>query len=183
METGKQEYLELALAQFHEADNMTDSQAALSLVAHSGFAKAGEVILDQFYQRWIDQPLVVNQWLSVQASNPQRGTLVQVENLMKHEAFNLQNPNKVRSLIASFCSLNPVNFHALDGSGYRFLAEQVITLNSLNPQIASRLVTPLTRWKRYNPARQDIMRKQLQRIMDSGELSRDVFEVVSKSLA
>ncbi|WP_028470795.1 aminopeptidase N [Neptunomonas japonica] len=183
MATGKQEYLELALAQFHEADNMTDSQAALSLVVHSGFTKAGEMILDQFYQRWVDQPLVVNQWLSVQASNPQRGTLVQVENLMNHEAFNLQNPNKVRSLIASFCSLNPVNFHALDGSGYRFLAEQVITLNSLNPQIASRLVTPLTRWKRYNLDRQDIMRKQLQRIMDSGELSRDVFEVVSKSLA
>ncbi|BBB30150.1 aminopeptidase N [Neptunomonas japonica] len=183
MATGKQEYLELALVQFHEADNMTDSQAALSLVVHSNFVKAGEVILDQFYQRWIDQPLVVNQWLSVQASNPQRGALVQVENLMKHEAFNLQNPNKVRSLIASFCSLNPVNFHAIDGSGYRFLAEQVITLNSLNPQIASRLVTPLTRWKRYNLDRQDIMRKQLQRIMDSGELSRDVFEVVSKSLA
>lgn len=183
MATGKQEYLELALAQFHEADNMTDSQAALSLVVHSSFQKAGEVILDQFYQRWSDQPLVVNQWLSVQASNPQEGTLSQVETLMEHEAFNLQNPNKVRSLISSFCSLNPVNFHELDGSGYRFLANQIIILNDLNPQIASRLVTPLTRWRRYNSNRQELMRTQLQRIMDSGNLSRDVFEVVSKSLA
>ena len=139
------------------------------------------MLLDQFYQRWVDQPLVVNQWLSVQASNPQRGTLAHVENLMKHEAFNLHNPNKVRSLVASFCSLNPVNFHAIDGSGYCFLADQIITLD--NPQIASRLVTPLTRWKRYDTVRQCIMREQLQRIMDSGELSRDVFEVVSKSLA
>jgi aminopeptidase N len=183
MATQKPEYLELALAQFHGADNMTDSQAALSLVVHSDFTDEGEVILDKFYQRWMKQPLVVNQWLSVQASNPQPGALVQVENLMKHEAFNLHNPNKVRSLVASFCSLNPVNFHALDGSGYCFLADQIITLDNINPQIASRLVTPLTSWKRYDTLRQDIMSEQLQRIMDSGKLSRDVFEVVSKSLA
>lgn len=181
--TEKQDYLELALAQFHEANNMTDSQAALNIVVHSGYQKAAEVILEQFYQRWSHEPLVVNQWLSVQASNPQAGTLSQVKVLMQHAAFNMRNPNKVRSLIAGFCALNPVNFHAVDASGYTFLAEQVITLNNLNPQIASRLVTPLTRWKRYNAARQEMMRAQLQRIMDSGELSRDVFEVVSKSLA
>ena len=95
----------------------------------------------------------------------------------------MRNPNKVRSLISGFSSLNPVNFHAMDGSGYRFLADQIIELNNLNPQIASRLVTPLTRWKRYPADRQGMMREELQRIMDSGELSRDVFEVVSKSLA
>ncbi|SIS59256.1 aminopeptidase N [Neptunomonas antarctica] len=183
METGKQDFLELALKQFHEANNMTDSQAALYIVVHSGYQKAGEVILDQFYQRWSDEPLVVNQWLSVQASNPQAGVLTHVEALMNHEAFNMRNPNKVRSLIASFCAQNPVNFHAIDGSGYRFLADQIIVLNKLNPQIASRLVTPLTRWKRYSADRQGLMRKELQRITDSGDLSRDVFEVVSKSLA
>ncbi|SFG94497.1 aminopeptidase N [Neptunomonas qingdaonensis] len=181
--TEKQEHLELALAQFHEANNMTDSQAALNIVVHSGYQKAAEVILEQFYLRWSHEPLVVNQWLSVQASNPQAGTLSQVKALMQHDAFNMRNPNKVRSLIAGFSALNPVNFHALDASGYMFLADQVITLNNLNPQIASRLVTPLTRWKRYNTERQEMMKAQLQRIMDSGELSRDVFEVVSKSLA
>jgi aminopeptidase N len=183
METGKQDFLELALKQFHEANNMTDSQAALHIVVHSGYQKAGEVILDQFYQRWSDEPLVVNQWLSVQASNPQAGVLTQVDALMNHEAFNMRNPNKVRSLIASFCAQNPVNFHVIDGSGYRFLADQIIILNKLNPQIASRLVTPLTRWKRYSTDRQGLMRAELQRITDSGDLSRDVFEVVSKSLA
>ncbi|WP_372739312.1 aminopeptidase N [Neptunomonas sp.] len=181
--TEKQDHLELALAQFHEANNMTDSQAALSIVVHSGYQKAAEVILEQFYLRWSHEPLVVNQWLSVQASNPQAGTLSQVKALMQHDAFNMRNPNKVRSLIAGFSALNPVNFHAIDASGYMFLADQVITLNNLNPQIASRLVTPLTRWKRYNTQRQEMMKAQLQRIMDSGELSRDVFEVVSKSLA
>lgn len=183
MDLEKQQYLDLALEQFEQANNMTDSQAALTIIVHSGYKKARETVLEQFYQRWSHEPLVVNQWLSVQASNPQNGVLAQVEALMHHEAFNMRNPNKVRSLIAGFSAMNPVNFHAVDGSGYRFLADQVITLNKLNPQIASRLVTPLTRWKRYSEQRQLVMQAQLQRIMDSGELSRDVFEVVSKSLA
>lgn len=183
MKTGKPEQLERALTQFQNADNMTDSMAALALVVHSPYEKATEVILEQFYDRWKNEPLVVNQWLSVQASNPSKGALKTVKQLMKHESFNIRNPNKVRSLISGFSSLNPVNFHAMDGSGYRFLADQIIELNSLNPQIASRLVTPLTRWKRYPADRQGMMREELQRIMDSGELSRDVFEVVSKSLA
>jgi len=183
MKTGKPEQLERALTQFQDADNMTDSMAALALVVHSPYEKAAEVILEQFYLRWKNEPLVVNQWLSVQASNPSTGALNTVKQLMQHESFNMRNPNKVRSLISGFSSLNPVNFHAMDGSGYRFLADQLIELNNLNPQIASRLVTPLTRWKRYPADRQGMMRKELQRIMDSGELSRDVFEVVSKSLA
>ncbi len=183
MKTGKPEQLERALTQFQDADNMTDSMAALALVVHSPYAKAAEVILEQFYLRWKNEPLVVNQWLSVQASNPSKGALNTVKQLMQHESFNMRNPNKVRSLISGFSSLNPVNFHAMDGSGYRFLADQIIELNNLNPQIASRLVTPLTRWKRYPADRQGMMREELQRIMDSGELSRDVFEVVSKSLA
>jgi len=183
MKTGKPEQLERALTQFQDADNMTDSMAALALVVHSPYEKAAEVILEQFYLRWKNEPLVVNQWLSVQASNPSTGALNTVKQLMQHESFNMRNPNKVRSLISGFSSLNPVNFHAMDGSGYRFLADQIIELNNLNPQIASRLVTPLTRWKRYPADRQGMMREELQRIMDSGELSRDVFEVVSKSLA
>jgi len=103
--------------------------------------------------------------------------------LLQHEAFDMRNPNKVRSLIGAFCGQNPVNFHALDASGYRFLAEQVIALNNSNPQIAARLVAPLTKWRRYSEQRQLLMREQLERIMASGELSRDVYEVVSKGLA
>ena len=183
LETGKLEYLQLAVEHFNAANNMTDSQAALSLVVHSIHQQAAEELLERFYQRWSDQSLVVNQWLAVQATNPQPETLSKVKMLMSHEAFNMKNPNKVRSLIASFCAQNPTNFHVLDGSGYEFLADRIIELNALNPQIASRLVTPLTRWKRMSEARQVLMKQQLQRIMDSGNLSSDVFEVVSKSLS
>jgi aminopeptidase N len=102
---------------------------------------------------------------------------------MQNPVFTLKNPNKVRALIGAFANANLVNFHAEDGSGYRFLADQIITLNRLNPQIASRLLTPLTRWKKYGPARQALMRAELERILASGELSSDVYEVVSKSLA
>ncbi|WP_136679241.1 aminopeptidase N [Neptunomonas sp. XY-337] len=182
LRAGKPEYLALAQQQFSDADNMTDEQAALALVVHSNYQDAAQAMLSQFYSRWSQESLVVNSWLAVQASNPCPGALSQVEALMQHEAFNMKNPNKVRSLIGVFCGQNPVNFHAKDGSGYRFLADQVVALNELNPQIASRLVAPLTKWKRYDETRQQLMRDQLQRIMDSAELSRDVYEVVSKSI-
>lgn len=182
IDTGKSEYLEKALTQFEQSDNMTERMAALALVTHSEYSKAAEVILEQFYSRWQSEPLVVNQWLQVQATDPKPGTLARVEALMQHQAFNIKNPNKVRSLIAGFCAQNPVNFHLYDGSGYRFLADRILELNTLNPQIASRLLTPLTRWKRYDDHRQALMKEELQRIMDSAQLSRDVYEVVSKSL-
>jgi aminopeptidase N len=106
-----------------------------------------------------------------------------VQTLMQHPAFTLKNPNKVRALIGAFANQNLVNFHRADGAGYRFLADQVITLNALNPQIASRLLAPLTRWRKYDSARQALMKGELERILASGELSSDVYEVVSKSLA
>ncbi len=102
---------------------------------------------------------------------------------MKHPAFTMKNPNKVRALIGAFAGQNLVNFHAADGSGYRFLAEQIITLNALNPQIAARQLSPLTRWRKYDGARQALMKAELERILASGQLSSDVYEVVSKSLA
>lgn len=175
--------LTLAQQQYQSADNMTDMQAALVAIAHSDFGEAAEALLADFYQRWNDESLVVNQWLSVQASKPGLNTLAKVKQLMSHEAFDIRNPNRVRALIAAFCSQNPLSFHALDGSGYEFLAEQVIVLNELNPQIASRLLTPLTRWRKYNAKRQQLMRSALQRVADTENLSKDVYEVVSKSLA
>lgn len=183
MATGSEEALALAEQQFADADNMTDQQAALACVVHSPFQDAAQQVLKQFYQQWRNESLVVNQWLTVQASNPQPGTLALVESLLEHEAFDIRNPNRVRALLGGFCGQNPVNFHAEDGRGYQFLAAQIIRLNELNPQIAARLITPLTRWRKYDVARQLQMKQALQEILDSGELSKDVFEVVSKSLA
>ncbi|MCV6589395.1 MAG: aminopeptidase N [Marinobacterium sp.] len=183
MATQDAQVLSQVQQQFAEADNMTDQLAALAAVVHSPSEQLGQQLLDQFYHRWMNESLVVNQWLTVQASSPQPGALQRVLALLEHEAFDMRNPNRVRALLGGFCGQNPTAFHAADGSGYRFLAEQVIVLNALNPQIASRLLTPLTRWRKYDAARQLLMKEALQQILDSGELSKDVFEVVSKSLA
>jgi len=183
MALSRESYLELSLTQYREADNMTDSMAALALVTHSSFESAAQELLADFYLKWQDDTLVVNQWFSVQASDPKAGTLDKVVKLMDHPAFDLMNPNKVRSLVASFCMQNPINFHAEDGSGYLFLADQIIALDKTNPQLAARLIGPLSKWKSYAKVRQSQIRDQLTRILDSGELSADVYEVVSKSLA
>lgn len=179
------QHLQTCFDQYQTAGNMTDVDAALRLLVNSGYQQAvplREQALANFYQRWKHESLVVNQWFSVQAIATRPSTLQHVKALMDHEAFDMRNPNKVRSLISVFCNSNPVNFHNLDGAGYEFLADQVITLNLANPQIASRLLTPLTRWRKYNPARQALMKAQLQRVAAQAELSKDVFEVVSKSL-
>lgn len=102
---------------------------------------------------------------------------------MQHPAFDLKTPNRVRSLVGAFSQANPVHFHAKNGEGYRFLADQVLVLNRLNPQLASRMVTGLVQWRRYDQDRQQLMREQLRRIVDSGELCKDVYEIASKSLA
>jgi aminopeptidase N len=125
----------------------------------------------------------MDQWFSVQAGSALPGGLERVQALMNHPAFTLKNPNKVRALIGAFAGQNLVNFHRADGSGYRFLADLVITLNGFNPQIASRQLAPLTRWRKYDSSRQALMKAELERILASGELSSDVYEVVSKSLA
>ncbi|WP_020679881.1 aminopeptidase N [Marinobacterium rhizophilum] len=172
-----------ARSQYDACDNMTERQAALSLIAHSSFEADADAVLDDFYQRYQGETLVVNQWLAVQACDPKPGALTRIKALMAHAAFDLRNPNKVRSLISTFCAMNAVNFHDAGGEGYAFLADRIIEMNRLNPQMASRLLTPLTRWRKYDVARQGLMQAQLQRILDSGELSRDVYEVVSKSLS
>lgn len=175
-------YTELAKAQYRNADNMTDQQSALTLIAHSSDESLSAQLLEDFYQQWKGESLVVNLWLGIQATDTRSGALQRVQGLMKHPAFDARNPNKLRALIANFCAQNSVNFHALDGSGYQFLADRVLELNKQNPQIASRMLTPLTRWRKFSAERQTLMLSQLQRIADSGDLSKDVFEVVSKSL-
>ncbi|MDX1456036.1 MAG: aminopeptidase N [Marinobacter sp.] len=174
---------QLALRQFREASNMTDGLGALRALVNSDFAESREQVLAEFYQRWAADPQVVEQWFSVQASSLQSGSLDQVRQLMAHPAFDIRNPNKVRSVIGVFAGQNLSQFHRPDGEGYRFLAEQVCQLDDLNPQIAARLVTPLTRWRKFAPGYGQAMKKALEQVRDKAGLSRDVYEVVHKSLA
>ena len=183
MLSGKPEVVAACVDQFEQADNMTERLTALAVLVNSGFEAERDKALEAFAEHFKDNPLVMDQWFSVQAGNTQPGGLERVQHLMQHPAFTLKNPNKVRALIGAFANQNLVNFHRADGAGYRFLADQVIVLNKLNPQIASRLLAPLTRWRKYDAGRQGLMKTELERILASGELSSDVYEVVSKSLA
>ena len=173
--------LALATVQYRAADNMTDRQAALKEIAFYADDKLRASTLENFHQKWRHETLVVNHWLQVQAAIPDREGLSRVQALMAHADFDLGNPNKVRALVGGFVNQNLVNFHHVDGSGYRFLGDVVIKLNGLNPQLASRLLTPLTKWRRY-PARGKLMRAELERLSAEPALSPDVFEIVSKSL-
>lgn len=173
--------LELAVTQSRDADNMTDRMAALSLLTDKD-VPARAAALDSFYQRYREDALVVDKWLSLEAMSVLPATLQRVQGLLEHEAFSLTNPNKVRALIGVFAAGNPLRFHEADGSGYRFLAERIVDLDRINPQAAARLIAPLGRWSRFDEARQDLMRAALQSILDAGELSPDVYELTSKSL-
>jgi aminopeptidase N len=172
----------IAEQQFYSARNMTDQLAALSAIVNSNHpAKARS--LDSFYMQWRNEALVIDKWFTLQATSSMPNTFATVQALMQHPAFDMKTPNRVRSLIGAFSQANPLHFHAQNGEGYRFLADQVLALNTLNPQIASRMVTGLAQWRRYDAARQGLMKQQLQRIVATEHLSKDVYEIASKSLA
>ncbi len=174
--------VQLAVDQYRTAGNMTDRLAALREVAFYGDVALREDTLEHFYRAWRDEALVVNQWFQLQAAIPDGQALTRVRALMSHKDFDLRNPNKVRALIGGFANQNPVSFHQRDGSGYRFLADIVLQLNALNPQIAARLLTPLTKWRNY-AGRSELMLAELERLAAESTLSPDVFEVVTKSLS
>jgi aminopeptidase N len=176
-----EEDIELALGLYTGSDNMTDRIAALRAVVNCHREKGDELLAD-FYSRWHDDPLVVDKWLTLQAVCPLPGTLDRVKALTEHPAFILRNPNKVRALIGAFAQGNHVRFHQANGDGYSFLADYVIRLNTMNPQIAARLLTPLTTWQRYDSGRQALMRGELERIRSTPDLSADVAEIAGKSL-
>jgi aminopeptidase N len=177
------EGIDLAWKQFQCADNMTDKAAALSALVNCPAAtKYAEQALSEFELDYRDETLVMNLWLQIQAINSQPDGLARVRKLMSHPAFTMSNPNKLRSLIGAFCNANLVNFHNPDGSGYEFLQEQVITLNNQNPQVAARLVTPLTRWKQFAEPNAGLMRRALKNIADEPNLVKDVLEIATKSL-
>jgi aminopeptidase N len=179
------EIVALARSQFDAGHNMTDVSAALRVLLEASQAvagDAGEQALAAFYERWSQDQLVLDKWFALQAQSSRPDTLERVKTLMGHADFSLTNPNRIRSLIGAFAVGNQLRFHAADGSGYSFLAERIIDLDPLNPQIASRLLYPITRWRRFDSARQALMREQLERILEVEGLSNDVYEVVSKSL-
>ncbi|WAM47301.1 aminopeptidase N [Vreelandella venusta] len=167
--------------QFAAEHNMTDVRHALTLLVHSNRDDIASPALKAFGEKWAHDPLVMDQWFTIQVSRPQSDVLERVQYLMQHPAFSIKNPNKVRALIGAFAQ-NRINFHRLDGKGYALLADVVIELNRLNPEIAARLVTPLTRWQRFDEERQQLMRDELVRIKQE-PLSSNVFEVVEKALA
>lgn len=172
----------LAKAQFEQARNMTDQMAALSAIVNSHHPDKA-ACLESFYQQWQNEALVIDKWFALQASCHMPGTFATVQRLMQHPAFDMRTPNRVRALIGAFSQANPLHFHAINGEGYRFLADQVLALNTLNPQIASRMVTGLAQWRRYDGKRQELMKQQLHRIVATEPLSKDVYEIASKSLA
>ncbi|TMU25101.1 aminopeptidase N [Halomonas sp. ATBC28] len=173
--------LALCESQFAADHNMTDVRQALTLLVHSDRDDLASPALKAFGEKWAHDPLVMDQWFTVQVSRPQPDVLERVKYLMQHPAFSLKNPNRVRALVGAFAQ-NRVNFHRLDGQGYQLLADVVIELNRLNPEIAARLITPLTRWQRFDETRQALMRSELERIKQQ-PLSSNVYEVVEKALA
>jgi aminopeptidase N len=171
-----------SLQQFNAAKNMTDQLAALSVIVNHPHP-ARQQCLDSFYRQWQHEALVIDKWFTAQAMSPMPGTYQKVLGLLDHPAFDIRNPNRVRSLIGAFSQSNPLHFHAPDGRGYRFLADRILELNSLNPQVASRMVGALTSWRRYDENRQNLMKAELERIVSTEAISKDVYEVAAKSLA
>ncbi|PHT57705.1 Puromycin-sensitive aminopeptidase [Capsicum baccatum] len=171
---------ELLLNEYRNATNMTDQFAALVAIDQQPAIR--EEILADFYNKWQHDYLVVTKWLALQAMSDLPGNVENVKKLLKHTAFDMRNPNKVYSLIGGFCG-SPVNFHSKDGSGYKFLGELVVQLDKINPQVASRMVSAFSRWKRYDETRQSLAKEQLEMILSAEGLSENVFEIASKSLA
>jgi aminopeptidase N len=162
---------------------MTDQAAALSMLVNCPTAvEYSTQALAMFLDEFSDEALAMNLWLQIQAANSLPNGLDRVKALLDHSAFSMTNPNKIRSLIGGFVNANHVNFHATNGSGYEFLTQQILDLNSVNPQIAARLVTPLTRWKKYPEPNRQQMRDALQNIANEPNLVKDVYEIATKSL-
>ena len=171
----------LAFLEYRRAENMTDAMAALSCLSNSTGAER-ERALSMFHDKWKDEALVVDKWFRVQAVSYLPGTLDRVKGLTKHPAFDLRNPNRARALLHAFAMENPVHFHAADGSGYRWVAGEVVALDRLNPQVAARLARAFDRWRKYDAGRQEHARKALESIRDAEGLSGNVGEVVGRAL-
>ena len=180
--TGRDEAVALAKRQADTARTMTGSMAALSALNDLDRPER-TAALEAFHDRWQHDPLVLDKWFALRATSSLPGTLAEGKELMAHPGFDMGVPNRVRALIGSFSSGNPVRFHAADGSGYRFLADRLLEIDPRNPQLAARMTQPLTRWRRYDAGRQALMKAELRRIVEAPGLSKDSLEIASKSLA
>ena len=169
--------------QLETADNMTDALAALACFANSARGRERDKWLDWFHERWKDDPLVLDKWFSLQATSRQPGTINRVRTLIRHRAFDIENPNRVRALIGAFCHANQRRFHDASGEGYRFLSSYVLAIDAFNPQTAARLLGAASHWRRLDPDRRALLRAELEHIRATPGLSKDCYEVVSKFLA
>jgi aminopeptidase N len=171
----------LAVEQFHRTTVMTDYEAAFMCLVDLEGPETGQAVA-QFYARWKAEPIVLDKWFRMQAMSSAPGALERVVALCEHPDFNLANPNRARSLLHAFAVGNPVAFHRHDGKGYQLIADKILELDAINPQVAARLVSCFNQWKRYEPGRRALMRNELERIAGRPGLSDDVSEIVEKAL-
>lgn len=171
----------LVAAQYNTADNMTDTMAAMSAANNAQLSCRAAQMAD-FSDKWSHDGLVMDKWFMLQGTNPAADALENVRKTMDHPTFSLKNPNRTRSLVAGFSANNPVHFHAKDGSGYEFLTEILVILNTTNPQVAARLIEPLLKLRHYDASRQQLMREQLEKLAAMDNLAKDLFEKVQKAL-
>jgi aminopeptidase N len=173
---------DIALGHYQAAANMTDAMGGLNALMLIG-GPAYEEALADFYDRWKDEPLVVDKWFAVQARDPDESALGRILGLTAHPAFDAKNPNRLRALVSSFANFNPSRFHDPSGAGYRFLADQIIATDGFNPMTAARLVDPLGGWRRMKPELGALMKAELERIVAVEGLSKNVYELATRALA
>ncbi|OEF24090.1 aminopeptidase N [Vibrio rumoiensis] len=171
----------LVKAQYQSANNMTDTMAAMN-AANQAQLDCREVMMNSFSDKWSHDGLVMDKWFMLQGTNPAKDALTNIKQTMSHPAFSLKNPNRTRSLVGAFFNQNPVNFHAVDGSGYRFASEILVTLNESNPQVASRMIDPLLKYRQFDEVRQDLIRTELEKLSQLENLAKDLYEKITKAL-
>ena len=180
--SGREEGIARAAAQSRPGGTMTRVMGGLAALNDLERPERYQA-LAAFHDRWKDDPLVLDKWFALKAGSARRTALAEVRELLDHPGFSLRNPNRVRALIGGFASGNPVRFHAADGSGYGFLSDQILALDAFNPQVAARMTQPLVRWRKFDGGRGRAMTDALRRIVDSPNLSKDVYEIASKALS
>jgi len=172
---------DLCVQQFKQTDNMTDRLAAFVALSNTDCTYR-TMAIKEFYQMYQGNALVIDKWFAVQAMSQIPGALGEVKKLLQHPAFTLKNPNRARSVLSSFAAMNPVTFHDISGDGYKLLAEQILKMDKLNPKVTSRLVKPLTQWRKHDAKRQGLMKAQLHRILAEKDLSKETYEIAHKAL-
>ncbi|AYV19879.1 aminopeptidase N [Vibrio mediterranei] len=175
------EYQYLAEQQYRDANNMTDTIAAMT-AANSASLSCRQLLMDDYSEKWSHDGLVMDKWFALQGANPSINALENVKHCMSHKAFSLSNPNRTRSLIGSFLNMNPRRFHDISGEGYQFAGEILSQLNESNPQVASRLIDPLLKLKKYDEKRQELIKVELNKLRSLDNLAKDLFEKVTKAL-